>query len=135
MPNPQNVKPYEFKKGQVDRQAAAIAGKKGAERTKEVKREKANFKKAVEIMLECGDFALLDEQLNKLGITTEHKDLIRKWLDFLQLKLLSKNSKPSDILKFIEFARDTIGQNPIQKQEFKSNQPIQIIIKDEDKNC
>lgn len=133
MPNSQNLQP--FNNNERTKSKQRILQVKGGLNSGKARREKANFKKAVEIMLECGDFALLDEQLNKLGITTEHKDLIRKWLDFLQLKLLSKNSKPSDILKFIEFARDTIGQNPIQKQELKSNQPIQIIIKDEDKNC
>lgn len=103
-----------FKKGAEQSEI----GRKGAEASNRVQREKKMMKK------------LCEEELNK--ILSNGKSMQENAIQKLEALLLDKNSKNvnvKDLLAFLIFMRDTSGQKPVEKvaQTDSNGLDIQIV--------
>lgn len=75
MANEQNLEPYKFKKGQVDREAAARAGRKGAKAKAEKMREQKTLREYAELLLSLPVSDLRKyNKLARMGIPVEGID-------------------------------------------------------------
>ena len=124
MPNPQNVKPYEFKKGQVNSQEAAKNGRKGGlARGRNIRARKT----AYEITK-----MFLDEKIDAHGKKLDRKQLMltNAWKR-INNSLMSNSNKAlsADELKSLDYILQLVGEAPIPKtqQEVTVSAPIQIV--------
>lgn len=104
MPNIQNLKPFT---SDQSREEAAKNGRKGGVKSGKAKREKANFKKLLEIAL--------NEEYK--GEMTNAEAMV---ISMIQ-EALEGN------VKAFEVVRDTIGQKPVQVVEDKISGGLQIV--------
>ena len=86
MPNKENVKPYEYKKGQISSEVAAMNGRKGGLAKAKAEKERQNWREEITRKLGAKDF---DEIIDNL----------------------IARAKDSD--KAFEVLRDTMGQKPV----------------------
>ena len=121
-----------YKKGS---KSAKENGRLGGLASAKSAKEKANFKKVFSWILETGNIKQLDELLNKYNITTKQKTALEKWVDLLQLKLLTKDSSPTDIINFLKLSMEILEQCGSKKVEVSATTPIIIHFDKEDKNC
>lgn len=124
MPNPQNVKPYEFKKGQISSQEAAKNGRKGGiARGRNIKARKT----AYEITK-----MFLEEKIDVHGQKLDRKQLMltNAWKRINNAIMGNSNKAlTSDELKSLDYILQLVGEAPIPKtqQEVTVSAPIQII--------
>lgn len=124
MPNPQNVKPYEFKKGQISSQEAAKNGRKGGiARGRNIKARKT----AYEITK-----MFLEEKVDVHGQKLDRKQLMltNAWKRINNAIMGNSNKAlTSDELKSLDYILQLVGEAPIPKtqQEVTVSAPIQII--------
>lgn len=87
--------------------------RKGGKRSGEVRREKANFKKILTTVFEGKPSKPLIEILKKSGIESPEKlSYLEAIIAFGALKTHSSKTGLSELTRFLEFSRDTLGQKP-----------------------
>lgn len=113
MPNPNNVKPYLFKKG--DTTDKAVNGKKGGIASGIAKRKSKTIR---QILQDWGDgepTKVMREQLAQYGISCDGMTAIEALFAWMGLKALAKNTNMNDISKFAEMYAKYTDQEPAKK--------------------
>ena len=98
MANEQNLRP--IRKGQLSKEEAKKRGKNGGKKSAQVRRERKMLRQVAEEKL---------TEIMSNGKTMQD-NLIQK-----AAKLAFEDAKLSDVIKFLEFMRDTSGQKPVEK--------------------
>lgn len=98
MANEQNLRP--IRKGQLSKEEAKKRGKNGGKKSAQVRRERKMLRQVAEEKL---------TEIMSNGKTMQD-NLIQK-----AAKLAFEDAKLSDVIKFLEFMRDTAGQKPVDK--------------------
>lgn len=98
MANEQNLRP--IRKGQLSKEEAKKRGKNGGKKSAQVRRERKMLRQVAEEKL---------TEIMSNGKTMQD-NLIQK-----AAKLAFEDGKLSDVIKFLEFMRDTSGQKPVDK--------------------
>ena len=98
MANEQNLRP--IRKGQLSKEEAKKRGKNGGKKSAQVRRERKMLRQVAEEKL---------TEIMSNGKTMQD-NLIQK-----AAKLAFEDGKLSDVIKFLEFMRDTAGQKPVDK--------------------
>lgn len=124
MPNPQNVKPYQFKKGQISSQEAAKNGRKGGKASQKARKER---KTAYEIAK-----MFFEEKVDIQGKKIDRKQLmILNALRRINNSIMKSNNNAlsNEELKSMDYFLQMIGEAPIPKtqQEVTVSAPVQII--------
>ena len=125
MPNPQNVKPYEFKRGQISTQEAAKNGRKGGiARGRNIRAKKTAYeitKMFLEEKIEVHGGQKLDRK--QLMLTNAWKRINNS--------IMSNSNKAlsAEELKCLDYVLQIVGEAPIPKtqQEVTVSAPIQIV--------
>lgn len=87
--------------------------KKGGIKSGQVRREKANFKRILTDVFEGKPSKPLIDILKKAGINSPEKlSYLEAIIAFGALKTHSSKTGLSELTRFLEFSRDTIGQKP-----------------------
>lgn len=123
MPNPQNVKPYEFTSNQ-DRQQAAKNGRKGGIARGKAMRARRTAYEITKMFL--------DEKIDVHGQKLDRKQLMltNAWKRVNNSLMASGNKAlTADELKSLDYILQLVGEAPIPKtqQEITVATPIQII--------
>ena len=98
MANEQTLRPS--RKGQLSKEEAKKRGKNGGKKSAQVRRERKMLRQVAEEKL---------TEIMSNGKTMQD-NLIQK-----AAKLAFEDAKLSDVIKFLEFMRDTAGQKPVDK--------------------
>ena len=117
MPNPKNVIPFAFKKG--DTTDKAVNGRKGGIASGIAKRKAKTIR---QILQDWGDDepnAIMKEQLAKYGISCDGMTAIEALFAWMGLKALAKNSNMNDVSKFAELYAKYTDQEPSKKIEIE----------------
>lgn len=124
MGNEKNIEPYQIKPGQLSSEEASRRGSKGGKQSVKSRRRKKLLKEIIEkfLNLDAPDVAVakLHEHFPQyVGKKTRTRDAI-------VFSLMAKCLKGD--LRAFEVLRDTIGENPVNKQEIggPEGQPIQF---------
>ena len=117
-----NLKPFDSNQS---REKAKINGKKGGIKSGEVKREKKKFKEIFETLMELDieRFTTDEEVLDALALINPEYAQKADVKSVISARVLHKALK--GYMYAIGFLRDTIGEQPTQKQEI-SGEGIQI---------
>ena len=115
MANNENLKPFDSNQ---NREEAKKNGKKGGKRSGQVRREKANFKRILTEVFEGKPSKPLIDILKQAGIESPDKlNYLEAIIAFGALKTHSKKTGLNELTRFLEFARDSMGQKPTEKVE------------------
>lgn len=115
MANNENIEKYAFDKltAEKQREIASMGGKASGQ----AKREKANFRKALEAIFDGKPSKPLISILKGVGIKSPEKlSYLEALIQYGTLKTHDKKTTLSELVRFLEFARDTIGQKPVEKK-------------------
>lgn len=108
MANNENLKPFDSNQ---NREEAKKNGKKGGIKSGEARRENANFKKILTTVFEGKPSKPLIEILKQAGIESPDKlNYLEAIIAFGALKTHSKKTGLNELTRFLEFARDSMGQ-------------------------
>lgn len=128
-----NLKPFDSNQ---NREEAKKNGRKGGKRSGEVRREKANFKRILTDIYEGKPSKPLIEILKKSGIESPEKlSYLEAIIAFGALKTHSSKTGLSELTRFLEFSRDTLGQRPTDKMELTQNDYKIVVANEDDKNA
>lgn len=109
MANNENLIPANKRSKSEHREIASKGGKKSGQ----VRREKANFKRILTDIYEGKPSKPLIEILKKSGIESPEKlSYLEAIIAFGALKTHSSKTGLSELTRFLEFSRDTLGQKP-----------------------
>ena len=108
-----NLIPFNELTEEEQRKLASAGGK----RSGEVRREKANFRRALEAIFDGKPSKPLIGILKGVGIKSPEKlSYLEALIQYGTLKTHDKKTTLSELVRFLEFARDTIGQKPVEKK-------------------
>lgn len=109
MANNENLKP--IKKGELSNEEAKKRGSNGGKKSGQVRRERANFKNILTTVFEGKPSKPLIEILKQAGIESPDKlNYLEAIIAFGALKTHSKKTGLNELTRFLEFARDSMGQ-------------------------
>lgn len=109
MANNENLRP--IKKGELSNEEAKKRGSKGGKKSGQVRRERANFKNILTTVFEGKPSQPLIEILKQAGIESPDKlNYLEAIIAFGALKTHSKKTGLNELTRFLEFARDSMGQ-------------------------
>lgn len=109
MANNENLKP--IKKGELTSEEAKKRGSNGGKKSGQVRRERANFKNILTTVFEGKPSKPLIEILKQAGIESPDKlNYLEAIIAFGALKTHSKKTGLNELTRFLEFARDSMGQ-------------------------
>ena len=115
MANNENLKPFDSNQ---NREEAKKNGRKGGKKSGQVRRERANFKNILTTVFEGKPSKPLIEILKQAGIESPDKlNYLEAIIAFGALKTHSKKTGLNELTRFLEFARDSMGQKPTEKVE------------------
>ena len=115
MANNDNLKPFDSNQ---NREEAKKNGRKGGKKSGQVRRERANFKNILTTVFEGKPSKPLIEILKQAGIESPEKlNYLEAIIAFGALKTHSKKTGLNELTRFLEFARDSMGQKPTEKVE------------------
>lgn len=115
MANNENLKPFDSNQS---REEAKKNGRKGGKKSGQVRRERANFKNILTTVFEGKPSKPLIEILKQAGIESPDKlNYLEAIIAFGALKTHSKKTGLNELTRFLEFARDSMGQKPTEKVE------------------
>ena len=110
MANNENLKPFDSNQ---NREEAKKNGRKGGKKSGQVRRERANFKNILTTVFEGKPSKPLIEILKQAGIESPDKlNYLEAIIAFGALKTHSKKTGLNELTRFLEFARDSMGQKP-----------------------
>ena len=108
MANNDNLKPFDSNQ---NREEAKKNGRKGGKKSGQVRRERANFKNILTTVFEGKPSKPLIEILKQAGIESPDKlNYLEAIIAFGALKTHSKKTGLNELTRFLEFARDSMGQ-------------------------
>lgn len=108
MANNENLKPFDSNQ---NREEAKKNGRKGGKKSGQVRRERANFKNILTTVFEGKPSKPLIEILKQAGIESPDKlNYLEAIIAFGALKTHSKKTGLNELTRFLEFARDSMGQ-------------------------
>ena len=115
MANNDNLKPFDSNQ---NREEAKKNGRKGGKKSGQVRRERANFKNILTAVFEGKPSKPLIDILKQAGIESPEKlNYLEAIIAFGALKTHSKKTGLNELTRFLEFARDSMGQKPTEKVE------------------
>ncbi len=117
MINNKSLKNLKSNSERTPKQRAELARKAGI-KSGVARKEKANFKRTLEQILESKTTGSLITTLNALGInTSKNQTILESLIQLATIKAMADNTTLIHLVRFLEFARDTLGDN---KQENNS---------------
>lgn len=117
MINNKSIKNLKSNSERTPKQRAELARKAGI-KSGVARKEKANFKKTLEQILESNTTGSLITTLNAFGInTSKNQTILESLIQLATIKAMADNTSLTHLIRFLEFARDTLGNN---KQENNS---------------
>ncbi len=117
MINNKSLKNLKSNSERTPKQRAELARKAGI-KSGVARKEKANFKRTLEQILESKTTGSLITTLNALGInTSKNQTILESLIQLATIKAMADNTTLIHLVRFLEFARDTLGDN---KQEINS---------------
>ncbi len=109
-----NLKPIQ--KGGLSKEEAKKRDRKGGLKTAQMRREKASIKQALDLILSSPPTKPIQEALNKAGITMpENANMLEALVQLVTVKATLDNAALGQIIKFLEFFRDTTDGRPLQE--------------------
>lgn len=116
MANNENLKP--IKSGELSKEELKKRQSNGGKKSGQVRRERANFKNILTTVFEGKPSKPLIEILKQAGIESPDKlNYLEAIIAFGALKTHSKKTGLNELTRFLEFARDSMGQKPTEKVE------------------
>ena len=116
MANNENLKP--IKSGELSKEELKKRQSNGGKKSGQVRRERANFKNILTTVFEGKPSKPLIEILKQAGIESPEKlNYLEAIIAFGALKTHSKKTGLNELTRFLEFARDSMGQKPTEKVE------------------
>lgn len=117
MINNKSLKNLKSNSERTPKQRAELARKAGI-KSGVARKEKANFKRTLEQILESKATGSLITTLNAFGInTSKNQTILESLIQLATIKAMADNTTLIHLVRFLEFARDTLGDN---KQENNS---------------
>ena len=117
MINNKSLKNLKSNSERTPKQRAELARKAGI-KSGVARKEKANFKRTLEQILESKTTGSLITTLNALGInTSKNQTILESLIQLATIKAMADNTTLIHLVRFLEFARDILGDN---KQENNS---------------
>ena len=109
MANNENLKP--IKSGELSKEELKKRQSNGGKKSGQVRRERANFKNILTTVFEGKPSKPLIEILKQAGIESPDKlNYLEAIIAFGALKTHSKKTGLNELTRFLEFARDSMGQ-------------------------
>lgn len=109
MANNENLRPIQ--KGQLSKEELKKRQSNGGKKSGQVRRERANFKNILTTVFEGKPSKPLIEILKQAGIESPDKlNYLEAIIAFGALKTHSKKTGLNELTRFLEFARDSMGQ-------------------------
>ena len=109
MANNENLKP--IKSGELSKEELKKRQSNGGKKSGQVRRERANFKNILTAVFEGKPSKPLIEILKQAGIESPDKlNYLEAIIAFGALKTHSKKTGLNELTRFLEFARDSMGQ-------------------------
>ena len=109
MANNENLKP--IKKGELSKEELKKRQSNGGKKSGQVRRERANFKNILTTVFEGKPSKPLIEILKQAGSESPDKlNYLEAIIAFGALKTHSKKTGLNELTRFLEFARDSMGQ-------------------------
>ena len=117
MINNKSLKNLKSNSERTPKQRAELARKAGI-KSGVARKEKAKIKKTLEQILESNTTGSLITTLNAFGInTSKNQTILESLIQLATIKAMADNTTLIHLVRFLEFARDTLGDN---KQENNS---------------
>lgn len=109
MANNENLRPIQ--KGQLSKEELKKRQSNGGKKSGQVRRERANFKNILTTVFEGKPSKPLIDILKQAGIESPDKlNYLEAIIAFGALKTHSKKTGLNELTRFLEFARDSMGQ-------------------------
>lgn len=109
MANNENLRPIQ--KGQLSKEELKKRQSNGGKKSGQVRRERANFKNILTTVFEGKPSKPLMDILKQAGIESPDKlNYLEAIIAFGALKTHSKKTGLNELTRFLEFARDSMGQ-------------------------
>lgn len=109
MANNENLRP--IRKGQLSKEELKKRQSNGGKKSGQVRRERANFKNILTTVFEGKPSKPLMDILKQAGIESPDKlNYLEAIIAFGALKTHSKKTGLNELTRFLEFARDSMGQ-------------------------
>ena len=132
MANNENLKP--IKSGELSKEELKKRQSNGGKKSGQVRRERANFKNILTSVFEGKPSKPLIEILKQAGIESPDKlNYLEAIIAFGALKTHSKKTGLNELTRFLEFARDSMGQKPTEKVDVDAKGINIVVASDEDK--